>query len=157
LPTPAHVTIQVVRDASSLAEVAPRDRSAPPWAVGIAYPDLGTVTVALRRSAQVIDVDSTLRHELGHLALGAALGDHAPHWLHEGFASQHSAEWSWDRTEMLAGMAWLGGIVPIDQLDASFPAEELPANRAYAESYDFVGFLSRRGRFEDGSDAGDRW
>jgi hypothetical protein len=80
-----------------------------------------------------------------------------PRWLHEGFAYQHSAEWSWARMETLAGMSWFGGIIPIGELDRSFPAEELPAHRAYAQSYDFVGFLARRGRWEDREDDGDRW
>jgi len=157
LPQPRAITIQVVRDASELPAVAPAGRGAPPWAIGVAYPDLGVVSIALRRGSQVDDPIGTLRHELGHVALAAALGDRAPHWLHEGFASQHSAEWSWDRTETLAGMAWFGGIVPLDDLDGSFPAEEAPANRAYAESYDFVGYLARRGRWEDTAGNGDRW
>ena len=54
-------------------------------------------------------------------------------------------------------MAWAGTIVPIDQLDGAFPAAELPAHRAYAESYDFTQFLARRGRWDDRSDAGNRW
>ncbi|MGE5185999.1 MAG: peptidase MA family metallohydrolase, partial [Acidobacteriota bacterium] len=157
LPVPRTVHVQLVRDASSLASVAPAGRGAPSWAIGVAYPDLGVVSIALRRNGQVSNVSSTLRHELAHLALGAALGDRAPHWLQEGFAYQHSGEWSWDRTETLAGMAWFGGIVPLEQLDGSFPAEEAPANRAYAESYDFVGYLSRRGRWDDGADRGNRW
>ena len=99
----------------------------------------------------------TLRHELGHLALGAAIGDRAPRWLHEGFAAQHAREWSWDRAETLAGMAWFGGLVPYDQLVRGFPDEELPASHAYIESYDFTGFLTRRGRYEDPDDDGDRW
>lgn len=157
LPAPHTIRLQVVRDAASLAAVAPAGRGAPPWAVGVAYPDLGVLSIALRRGAQIVDPVSTLRHELAHLALGAGLGDRAPHWLHEGFAYQHSGEWSWDRVETLAGMAWFGGIVPLDELDRSFPAEEAPANRAYAESYDFVGYLARRGRYEDNHDDGDRW
>jgi hypothetical protein len=157
LPEPRAIEIQVVGDASELAEVAPAGRGAPPWAIGVAYPDLGIVTIALHRGAQQVDPTSTLRHELAHLALGAALGARAPRWLHEGFAYQNSGEFSWDRTEMLAGMAWFGGIMPLDELEHSFPAEESPANRAYAESYDFVGFLSRRGRWEDPDDDGDRW
>src|SRR5262249_55517805 len=132
-------------------------RPAPPWAIGVAYPDVGVVSVATRRGPHVADPSSTLRHELAHLALGAALGDRAPHWLHEGFAYQHSGEWSWDRTETLAGMAWFRGIVPIDDLDHSFPAEEQPANRPYAESYDFVGYLSRRGRCEAPAADGAGW
>ena len=157
LPQPRAIEIQVVRDASELPDVAPAGRGAPPWAIGVAYPDLGVVSIALRRGPNVVDPTSTLRHELAHLALGAAIGERAPHWLHEGFAYQHSGEWSWDRTETLAGMAWFGGIVPLDELDRSFPLEESPANRAYAESYDFVGYLSRRGRYEDTEDDGDRW
>jgi hypothetical protein len=157
LPVPRTIRVQLVRDAASLAAVAPAGRGAPPWAIGVAYPDLGVLSVATRRDGVASDPLQTLRHELAHVALGAALGRRAPHWLHEGFAYQHSMEWSWERTETLAGMAWFGGIVPLDELDRTFPQEELPAHRAYAQSYDFVGFLSRRGRWEDHADDGDRW
>ena len=157
LPQPRLIHVQIVHDAASLAAVAPAGRGAPPYAIGVAYPDLGVVSIALARNGQPTDAVATLRHELAHIALGAALGERVPRWLHEGFANQHAGEWSWDRVETLAGMAWFGSIVPIDELDRSFPAEELPADRAYAESYDFVGYLSRRGRYEDGSDEGDRW
>jgi hypothetical protein len=157
LRVPRSIRVQLVRDASSLADVAPAGRGAPPWAIGVAYPDLGVISVAVRRGSVITDPLQTLRHELAHIALGTAIGSRAPHWLHEGFAYQHSMEWSWDRTETLAGMAWFGGIVPLDQLDRTFPAEELPAHRAYAQSYDFVGFLSRRGRWDDTADDGDRW
>jgi Peptidase MA superfamily len=159
LPQPAQIRVVVVRDAASLATIEP-SRGAPPWAIGIAYPDLGVVGVALRRGASVEDPVTTLRHELAHVALGAALaksGANVPHWLHEGFAYQHSGEWSMDRAETLAGMAWFRGVIPIGELDRSFPAEESPAQRAYAESYDFVGYLSRRGRYEDTADDGNRW
>lgn len=157
LPTPRAIEVRLVRDAADLAGVAPAGRGAPPWAAGVAYPDLGVISVATRRGANLIDPITTLRHELAHVALGAALGPRVPRWLHEGFAYQHSADWSWQRAETLAGMSWFGSIIPLDELDRSFPAEELPAHRAYAESYDFVGYLSRRGRWEDREDDGDRW
>jgi hypothetical protein len=157
LRVPHRIKVQLVLEARSLAAVAPAGRGAPPWAVGVAYPDLGVISVSMRRGAQVSDPVQTLRHELAHIALGTALGPRAPHWLHEGFAYQHSMDWSWDRTETLAGMAWFGGIVSLGELDGTFPAEEMPAHRAYAQSYDFVGFLSRRGRWEDHADDGDRW
>ncbi len=157
LPAPKAIEVRLVRDARDLPEVAPAARGAPEWAIGVAYPDLGIISVAMRRGANAVDAMGTLKHELGHIALGVAIGDRAPHWLHEGFAYQHSGEWSWERTETLAGMAWFGGIVPLSELDRTFPAAEMPANRAYAESYDFVGYLSRRGRWEDKEDDGDRW
>lgn len=157
LPTPRAIEVHLVRDAADLPAVAPAGRGAPAWAIGVAYPDLGVISVAMHRGANYEDPQTTLRHELAHIALGASLGDRAPHWLHEGFAYQHSGEWSWERVETLAGMAWTGGVIELEQLDRTFPREEQPAHRAYAESYDFVGFLSRRGRWDDISDDGDRW
>lgn len=157
LPVPREIEVRLVRDAKDLASIAPAGRGAPSWAIGVAYPDLGIISVATRRGIHWSDPGATLRHELAHIALGAALGDRAPHWLHEGFAYQHSREWSWERAETLAGMAWFGSTIPLDQLDAAFPEQEQVAHRAYAESYDFVGFLSRRGRWEDREDDGDRW
>ncbi len=157
LPTPPLIHLQVVRDASDLAAVAPAGRGAPAYAIGVAYPDLGVLSVAVRRGGQQVDPTTTLRHELGHIALGAALGNRVPRWLHEGFANQHAGEMGFERTETLAGMAWAGGVIPYNELDRSFPDEEAPANHAYAESYDFVGYLSRRGRWEDPDDDGDRW
>ena len=157
LPIPKEIEVRLVRDASDLAAVAPGGRGAPTWAIGVAYPDLGIISVATRRGMHWSDPAPTLRHELAHIALGAALGARAPHWLHEGFAYQHAREWSWERAETLAGMAWFGSTIPLAQLDASFPEQEQVAHRAYAEAYDFVGFLSRRGRWEDKEDDGDRW
>jgi hypothetical protein len=157
LARPRAIEVHLVRDAGDLAAVAPAGRGAPSWAVGVAYPDLGVIGVATRRGAEIVDPEATLSHELAHIALGAALGARAPHWLHEGFAYQHSAEWSLERVETLSGMAWSHNIIPLDQLDETFPQAELPASRAYAEAYDFVGFLARRGRWEDPSDDGDRW
>jgi hypothetical protein len=158
LPTPEVVHIQLVADASSLADVAPEGRGAPAYAIGVAYPDLGVLSVAVRKGSVVTDAGQTLRHELAHLALGAAFANqHVPHWLHEGFAYQHSAEWTFDRTETIAGMVWFNNVIPLEQLDNSFPDQELPANQAYAEANDFVGFLSRRGRYEDEDDDGNRW
>jgi hypothetical protein len=157
LPTPKFVEIRIVSDASEMQSVAPPDRTVPAWAAGVAFPDLRMVIVATRRGSQILDIDEVLHHELAHISLGVALGDRAPRWLHEGFAYQHSAEWTWERTETLAGMAWGNSVIPLEQLDSEFPAQELPVSRAYAQSYDFVGYLAHRGRWEDHDDDGDRW
>jgi hypothetical protein len=156
LPTPPHVELRVVLDAADLAAVAPAGRGAPSYAVGVAYLGDGVITLALRRGSVITDPTMTLRHELAHIALAAALGPRAPHWLHEGFAYQHAPEWSPDRIETLATMAWLDSTIPLEELDRAFPAAELPAHRAYAESYDFVAYLAQRGRWADRDDDGDR-
>lgn len=170
---PARVVIQLVREADDLARVAPAGRGAPAWASGVAYPDLGVVSVATRRGPQLIDVNRVVAHELAHLALGAALGEshgeahgeahdqkragHVPRWLHEGFAYLHSSDWSAARAQTLTGMVWSGDIIPLAELDRRFPARDSEVDRAYAQSYDFTAFLARRGRYPDEHDDGDRW
>ncbi len=156
LPRPARIEIRLVRDTAELSSVSPPGRGAPRWAAGVAFPDEGVLALALYRGAQLHDTGKTLDHELAHLLLGAAVRD-APRWLHEGFAWQHAQDLDLSRLETLAGMAWFGNIAPLDALEAGFPVEEAPASRAYAQSYDFVGYLAHRGRWTDGDDDGDRW
>jgi hypothetical protein len=157
LAVPRQVEIRLVKRAEDLARAAPAGRGVPPWAIGVAYPDLGVVVAAYRRGPMPSDLRFTVRHELAHLALGAALGARAPRWLHEGFAYLHSSDFSLDRTRTLTGMAWTGDVIPLADLDDSFPAAEIAAERAYAESYDFVAFLARRGRSAEPDDDGNRW
>lgn len=156
LPRPRRIEIRVVHDTAELSSVSPPGRGAPRWAAGVAFPSEGILALAMRRGAQPHDTARTLDHELAHLLLGAAV-PHAPRWLHEGFAWQHARDADVARFETLAGMAWFGNVAPLDALEAGFPAEEAPASRAYAQSYDFVRYLAGRGRWSDGEDDGDRW
>jgi hypothetical protein len=157
LALPRRVEIRLIKRAEDLALAAPPGRGAPPWAIGVAYPEDGVVVAAFRRGPMPADLDAVVTHELAHLALDAALGPRAPRWLHEGFAYLHSSDFSLDRTRTLTGMAWTGHVIPLVDLDASFPASEDAAARAYAESYDFVSFLARRGRYTAPDDDGNRW
>ncbi len=157
LDVPTNVEIRLVHKASSLPLVAPAGRGAPSWAAGVAYPDLGIVSIAHASGTELNDVLSVTSHELSHLALGAALHGQAPRWLNEGFAYLHSSDWSAARMQVLTAMAWSGNTIPFDDLDRSFPAQELEVHKAYAQSYDMVAFLARRGRYADNKDEGDRW
>ena len=157
LEVPRRVEIRLVKRAENLSRAAPPGRGAPTWAIGVAYPDEGIVVAAFRRGPMPADLDSVVTHELGHLALGAALGPRAPRWLHEGFAYLHSSDFSLDRSRTLTGMAWTGHVIPLADLDRSFPAAEDAAERAYAESYDLVSFLAHRGRYSAPDDDGNRW
>jgi heme exporter protein D len=157
LDVPTDIEIRLVHNSSSLPDVAPVGRGAPSWAAGVAYSDTGIVTVAHSTGTNINDVLSVTAHELSHLALGAALHGRAPRWLNEGFAYLHSSDWSVARTQTLTGLAWSGNTIPLHELDDSFPAAEIEVHKAYAQSYDIVAFLARRGRYTDKKDEGDRW
>lgn len=157
LPAPPVVEIRLVKRGQDMPLAGPPRRGAPEWASGVAYPDLGLVVVATRREAQPIDVPRVVEHELAHLAMGAALHGRAPRWLDEGFAFVQAAELSIPRTYTLTGMAWTGDVIPLSVLDAQFRGSQAAVDRAYAQSYDFVTFLARRGRYPDRHDDGNRW
>jgi len=52
LPVPRRIEIHLVRDASELPAVAPPGHTAPPWAIGVAYPDVGVVSEIGRASCR---------------------------------------------------------------------------------------------------------
>jgi len=156
LPRPATVEIRLVKSADRLQGVAPAGARVPGWAIGVAFPRVGVIAVATRRGHESADVASVVAHELAHMALGAALQGHAPRWLDEGFAYLHSSDFSWARTRTLTSMAWSGNRYFLFELDERFPPGENAASRAYAQSYDFVAFLAKRGRYIDQDDDGNR-
>ncbi len=158
LPRVEHVEVRVVKHQQDIAAAAPTDRGAPSWAAGTAYPDLGVVVIAARGAdGDLLDLQQTLAHELAHMALDRALGaEQVPRWLTEGFAYLHSSDSNWGRAQTLFGAMFRRKIIPIAALDQAFPREERSVQLAYAESYDFVAFLAKRGRWQDAEDDGDR-
>lgn len=158
LPRVDRVEVRLVRHQEDVAAVAPPGHGAPEWAAGTAYPDEGVVVVAARgRNGELYDMDKTLAHELAHLALARALGrERVPRWLTEGFAYLHSSDASFARAQTLFSAVIRGRVIPLLELERSFPAREDEVALAYAESYDFVAFLARRGSRQDDRDDGDR-
>ncbi len=156
-PRVTQVEIRLVKHAEGIAAAAPPGRGAPSWASGTAYPHEGVVVVAMRgRDGSLLDWERTLAHELAHMALGRSLGGREPRWLTEGFAYLHSPDASLARSTTLFGAVMSGSIVPLWEIEQTFPDEEADAGLAYAESYDFVAWLAQRGRYQDERDDGDR-
>jgi hypothetical protein len=157
LPMPRTIELRLVKRTEDLSRAAPPRRGAPEWARGVAYPELGIAVVATRRAHEPIDALRVVDHELTHLILGTALDGRAPRWLDEGFAFVHAADDSPARTQLLVGMAWTGNTASLSELEQMFRGSEATVDRAYAQSYDLVAFLARRGRYPDKHDDGDRW
>jgi hypothetical protein len=144
-PPPAQVWVAL--RARDLGTGLPPGHVPPPWAGGVTYPAEGLIAIARAAPGGARQhLPTLLKHEYSHLALAVAAGHRPlPRWFIEGFAHVQAGETSLGRTETLAIAAAGGRLQPLDRLDRHFPRAEDLAALAYAESYDFVGYLREHG------------
>jgi len=142
------VQVWVLPQVDDYFELNGRPDRSPKWAIGLSLGDQRTVIVArdTRMPGQAQDdIDKTFVHELTHVAIDiASRGHHVPHWFNEGYALMQAAEWTPERAEKLSRAAATGALIPLHQLNASFPNHQNVASLAYAESFDFVRFIQKR-------------
>ena len=144
--------VRVARDPEEMAVLAPLGRPPPGYAVGVAYPRLGTIVLTLSapESWERPDMEKVFTHELSHVALYRAVDGHRPpRWFVEGVAIYQANENSLERIRTLWAATIAGNIQPLRELSARFPARPHRVNVAYAQSADMVGFM----RNEDGDEA----
>jgi hypothetical protein len=118
---------------------------APEWGAAFAFPvERRIVLHGHRGGSRAGDPLEVLRHELAHLALHEALGDMAPRWFDEGYASFSAGEWG--RDDVLAtnfALAIAFGRTPsLAELDEQFQGGATGAQAAYAFSYRAVSELA---------------
>ena len=143
----SHVEVRIARTAQDMAMLAPPEAPPPPYATGVAYSSLHLVIVSLSAPGPAGDgtnVEEVFRHELAHVALDdATLGHHVPRWFNEGFAIHTSGESPYLRRKTLWDATLSKKVIPLSELDQSFPSDNYDVSIAYAESADFVRFLVR--------------
>jgi len=146
-PVLSEVRVEIARTPGEMATFAPSGAPYPEYAAGVAYSELGLVLLSLTpiHAGQEQDLGEVFRHELAHVALHDALnGQSVPRWFNEGFAVFASGESSFTRMKTLS-MATVGGsLIPLRDLERSFPDDETKAQVAYAEAVDVLRFLVRR-------------
>ena len=104
----------------------------------------GTINHSTRRRIIILqmpdpDPFQTLTHELSHLAVREAVGDHAiPSWFMEGFAMFQAHQWGLDQSIDIAKAAMFGDPLSFERLETQFPAYHTSASLAYAQSFHFV-------------------
>ena len=146
-PVLSEVRVEIARTPGEMATFAPSGAPYPEYAAGVAYSELGLVLLSLNpiHAGQEQDLGEVFRHELAHVALHDALGGQAvPRWFNEGFAVFASGESSFGRMRTLAMSTVGGSLIPLHELESSFPNDETKALVAYAEAVDVVRFLVRR-------------
>jgi hypothetical protein len=130
-----------------MARLAPPDAPPPEYASGVAYNGMHFVLLSMLapRGAEAVDLDEVFRHELAHVALeDAVLGKHVPVWFNEGLAIYLSGENPIPRTKTLWSATLSDTLLPLSDLDRSFPRDNFQVSIAYAESADFMRFLTRK-------------
>jgi hypothetical protein len=141
------VIVRVAPTVADMAKLAPADAPPPDYASGVAYHGLHLVLLSMLapRGAEAVDLDETFRHELAHVALEDAVqGRHVPVWFNEGLAIALSGELAMARTKTLWNATLSGTLIPLADLDRGFPHDNFEVSIAYAESADFMKFLTRR-------------
>jgi hypothetical protein len=140
-PPPADVW--VAQRARDLGRGLPPGHVPPPWASGVTWPREGLIAIARAAPDGTRQhLPTLLRHEYSHLCLAHAAGfQPLPRWFVEGFAHVQAHEHSLGRTQTLAVAAVTGRLQPLDRLEHQFPVAHDLAALAYAEAYDFVGYL----------------
>jgi hypothetical protein len=141
------VEVRIARTFEEMSSLAPVGMPPPDYAEGVAYARARLIVISLvaPNAAQPPILTEVLKHELAHVALFDAVGGHAvPRWFNEGYAVHASGESSLVRTRTL-WMATLGKrVLPMSDLDRTFPDSSDLTAIAYAQSADFVRFLLRK-------------
>ncbi len=120
---------------------ATADGRVPTWGAGLALPGARTLVV---RVDAIADPFQTLRHELAHLAVRAAVRVRLPLWFDEGYAVVAASELGRMRALEL-NLALAGGRVPsFRELDRELRAGPVSASQAYALAGTAVQHLARR-------------
>lgn len=121
--------------------------AAPHWAAGFTVPGSGVLYIRTGALGVYPDRDavSIFAHELGHAELGRVAGPvRLPRWFEEGTCMVLARPWdlrdSWSLT--LAVLFYDPAAVLDHQ--QSFPRDASAARAAYAQSFSFVDWLSRR-------------
>jgi hypothetical protein len=146
-PVLKNVRVDIARTSGEMETLAPAGAPYPTYAEGVAYSGLGLVLLTLnpRHANPNYDLKQVFRHELAHLALHDAVGERdVPRWFNEGFAVLASGESSFDRMVELWTATLADRLIPLSEVERTFPSDESKATIAYAQAVDVVRFLVRR-------------
>jgi hypothetical protein len=132
LPRPRqHVLVAIAPDAATFREWA--GPGAPEWGAALAFPDQRRII--LQGSSAGADAGNpieVLRHELAHMALHEYLGDIAPRWFDEGYASYAAHELTTNDAFAANIALAVGGVPTLDQLEGYFAEGATTARAGYA-------------------------
>ncbi|RKU17270.1 hypothetical protein C6500_15875 [Candidatus Poribacteria bacterium] len=116
------------------------------WAVGCAFPLSRRIVILNPKHIALakLQLVQVLRHEIAHVLFGQCTRKtvrEIPLWFIEGIAIYFAEEWVPSRHETLLKHIFSRSILPLHELERSFPRTQAGADLAYAESQDTVRWL----------------
>ena len=116
------------------------------WAVGCAFPLSRRIVIQNPKHIALakLQLVQVLRHEIAHVLFGQCTRKavkEIPLWFIEGIAIYFAEEWVPSRHETLLKHIFSRSILPLHELERSFPRTQAGADLAYAESQDTVRWL----------------
>ena len=116
------------------------------WAVGCAFPLSRRIVIQNPKHIALAKLQLTqvLRHEIAHVLFGQGTRKavrEIPLWFVEGIAIYFAEEWVPSRHETLLKHIFSKSILPLQELERSFPRSQTGADLAYAESQDALRWL----------------
>ena len=116
------------------------------WAVGCAFPLSRRIVIQNPKHIALakLQLVQVLRHEIAHVLFGQCTRKavrEIPLWFIEGIAIYFADEWVPSRHETLLKHIFSKSIIPLQELERSFPRTQAGADLAYAESQDTLRWL----------------
>ena len=116
------------------------------WAVGCAFPLSRRIVIQNPKHIALakLQLVQVLRHEIAHVLFGQCTRKavkEIPLWFIEGIAIYFAEEWVPSRHETLLKHIFSKSIIPLQELERSFPRTQAGADLAYAESQDTLRWL----------------
>ena len=116
------------------------------WVAGKASPEIGAMMVPIsNRASMAEDLGQRIPHELSHLLLYRAAGDHyasIPAWLDEGLATQFEQPVNSNYAESIANVNNSTQLIPFKEMCVNLPASPPEmALRGYAQSHALVEYM----------------
>jgi hypothetical protein len=89
-----------------------------------------------------VDLKTVTFHEITHIVLGESTnGRKIPRWFDEGMAMYSSSQWRIENEKVLSWAVFTHSLIPLLDIEISFPSDEDSARLAYVEGFSAVSFL----------------
>ena len=142
------ITIYLACSRELFIRLQPYPSAVSEQAIGLAYPSLSRMVLLSPRAASAgsIQLEKTFIHELTHIILGSSFFSTTPlsipQWFNEGLSMHIAEEWDWRYEALMTRICISRTLIPLRQLEYSFPADPDRLQTAYAQSISMISFIS---------------